>query len=169
MKELLVLNPETASEEEIRAYPVREAARAIVIDSGGKIALLHVTNHAYYKLPGGGLEGDEDKIVALGRECQEEIGCDVDVIGEIGMIVEYRKLFTLKQVSYCYLSHVKGEKGTSNFTELEISGGFECVWVTYDEAIRLMEESAKTANNLEGKSYIVPRDTMFLNTAKDLL
>lgn len=169
MKELIVLNPESASEDEIRSYSVREAARAIVVDDKGLIALLHVTKEGYYKLPGGGLEGDEDKIVALQRECEEEIGCNVEVTREVGMIVEYRKVFKLKQISYCYLANVTGEKRTPTPTEMEIERGFESVWVSYDEAMRLMNGSASNATNLEGRAYIVPRDTTLLSEVKKYL
>lgn len=168
MKELLILNPERASEDEVAAWRIREAARAIVTDADGNIALLHVTKEGYYKLPGGGLEGDEDKMIALARECQEEIGCDVDVTREVGMVTEWRKFCTLRQISYCYLATVKGEKGQPDFTEDEIAGGFECVWVSYDEALRLMTASLQTAGNIEGKEYITPRDIAFLQASRTI-
>src|SRR5688572_4730076 len=112
MKELLLINPESVTEEEVKEYPVREAARAIVTDEDGLIALLHVSNKNYYKLPGGGMEKGEDRIQALKRECLEEIGCHIEVTGEIGSIVEYRKIFHIKQISHCYLARLKGSKGT---------------------------------------------------------
>ncbi len=168
MQELLTLNPEHASEDEVKTYRMRNAARAIVTDETGNVALLHIKD-GYYKLPGGGIEEGEDKITALRRECEEEIGCDVDVTGEVGIVIEYRKFLTLKQISYCYTARVKGEKGTPNFTELELERGFEAVWVSYDDALRLLEESAQTATNMEGKLYIVPRDTRVLVEGKVLL
>ncbi len=167
MKQLLLLNPEEASEEEVKNYPVREAARAIVVDEDGLIALLKVAKNGYYKLPGGGLEGSEDRIVTLQRECREEIGCNIEVISEIGSIVEYRKVFNLKQISYCYLAKVKGKKGTPSFTKEEMENGFQQAWLSYEDAKRVMSES--TATNLEGSAYIVPRDIAFLEEAHDLL
>src|SRR3989344_7786927 len=164
MKQLLLLNPEDVTEAEASNYPVREAARAIVRDADGMFALLHVAKDGYYKLPGGGLDGDEDKIAALRRECMEEIGCDVDVTGEVGSIVEYRKFCELKQTSYCFSAKVKGEKRAPNFTEDEIVGGFEQLWVTREEALRLMQSCSAT--NIEGREYIVPRDIAFLLESK---
>lgn len=163
MNLLATLNPEHVSEMEHAHYPVREAARAVVMDDEGNVALLHVTNEQYYKLPGGGIEGAEDRHLALQRECQEEIGCNVEVLGEIGMIVEYRKFFTLKQISYCYLAKVKGKKGTPNFTDEEIAEGFEHIWLPYEEALKLI--SNNVATSLEGREYIVPRDAIFLKAA----
>ncbi len=167
MKQLLVLNPEKVSEEEANNYPVREAARAVVVDEDGRIALLHVSKFNYYKLPGGGLEGSEDRILALQRECKEEVGANIDVMGEIGSIVEYRKSFHLKQISYCYVAKLKGTKGTPTFTQEEIKEGFKEIWVPYEDAHRLMAET--TTADFEGSAYIVPRDTIFLEKAKEYL
>lgn len=160
MKQLLLLNPENATENEVKNYRVREAARAVVIDNEGKIALLHVSKEKYYKLPGGGLEGTEDRLVALRRECQEEIGCDVEVIEEIGYVTEYRKIFSLKQTSFCYLTKVKGKKKEPDFTDTEIEKGFEVVWLVYEDARKYLAECSPTT--FEGKAYIVPRDIAIL-------
>ena len=167
MKDLGILNPENVSEEEARTYPVREAARAIVLDNENKIALLHVSKRNYYKLPGGGIEVGEDRVTALRRECQEEIGCDVEVIGEIGMITEYRKMFTLTQVSYCYLARVRGAKGAPHLEEGEIEDGFKEVWLPYEEVERAMAGSAATKP--QETLYIVPRDTLLIKEAGEHL
>lgn len=164
VKNIKLINPEGATEEEVNNYRTREAERAVVFDDEGKVALLHVTKEQYYKLPGGGVEEGEDKIISLKRECKEEIGCDVEVQGEIGYIVEYRKIFSLKQTSYCYLAKAVGEKGEPDFTEEEMENGFEIVWLPYEEALRILSDNKAT--NVEGRSYIVPRDTAFLEEAK---
>jgi len=164
MKELALINPENASEEEVKTYHVREAARAIVVDENSMIALLHVSKKNYYKLPGGGLDDKEDILTALGRECQEEIGCDVEVINEIGSIVEYIKISQLKQISYCYLTKVQGEKGTPHFEESELEDGFKQVWLSYQDAIAALTGSKAT--DFSGSAYIVPRDIFLLEEAK---
>jgi len=162
-----LINPEHATEEEVAHYAVREAARAIVRDTEGFIALLHVTKKNYYKLPGGGLEGDEDKLIALQRECEEEIGCNIDVLDEVGMTIEYRKMFQLKQISYCYYATVRGEKGTPHFVGDEIDDGFEALWLPFDKALDVMKTCE--ANDFEGSAYIVPRDIAFLEAAQERL
>lgn len=165
MKHLITLNPENAIEKEIKSYGLREAARAIVVDEKKNVALLHVTKEKYYKLPGGGIDKGEGKIEALKRECLEEIGCNIEILGEIGSITEHRKLFKLNQISYCYLARVEGEKGGPKFTQKEINEGFEQLWVPYDKALLLV--SNNKALNTEGKSYIVPRDSIFLREAEN--
>lgn len=166
MNLITLLNPENATDEEVGKYKVREAARAVVFDSEGKVALLHVSKKDYYKLPGGGLEGDEDKLIALARECKEEIGCDVEDIRELGQVTEYRKMWDLKQISYCYLAKVKGEKCDPDFTESELEDGFEIVWLPLEEAIETMRNSR--TENQEGALYIVPRDIAILEAAKNI-
>lgn len=167
MKLIKLINPENVSEEEVKNYRTREAGRAVVIDEDNKVALLHVSKENYYKLPGGGIEAGEDKMSALYRECREEIGCDIEVINEIGFIVEYRKIFNLKQTSHCFLAKIKGQKGTPDFTDSEKEKGFEVVWLPYEKAIRALYESK--AVSVEGSSYIVPRDLAFIEEAKELL
>ena len=167
MEDIALVNPENVSEDEANRYPVREAARAVVIDADGMIALLHVSRDHYYKLPGGGIEEAEDRIDGLRREHHEEIGCEIEIIGEIGCIVEYRKMFNLKQISYCYFAKVKGQKSTPHFEKGEVEEGFEVIWLPYDEALRTI--SSNEASTFEGKEYIVPRDVAFLKAAKEFL
>lgn len=170
MQLLGLINPEHVTEEEVQGYSVREAARAVVTDAEGAIALLHVVNEQYYKLPGGGIEDGEDRIRALVRECLEEIGCYIEVVCEVGKVVEYRKIFTLKQTSYCYVACVRGPKGAPEFTQSERDKGFEVVWMPYRAAQEALRNS--TPSSFEGKHYIVPRDVLLLEAAggvKDVL
>ncbi|MFA6355353.1 MAG: NUDIX domain-containing protein [Candidatus Paceibacterota bacterium] len=167
MKQIKLINPENVTEEETNDYKVREAARAIVVDKDGKVAMLHVSKENYYKLPGGGVEKGEDILLALKRECKEEIGCEIEVTSELGMITECRKMFGIKQISYCYMAKLKGEKGTPDFTKKESSKGFKEVWFSYEEAVKAMKESQATSK--EGRIYIVPRDTFILEEAKTYL
>lgn len=163
MKQILLLNPEQTTQEELATYRVRPAARAVVTDSEGKVALLRVGKHGYYKLPGGGIDEGEDIPTALARECMEEIGCRVEISSELGMIEEHRKMFGIKQISYCYLARAVGDKGTPDFTEHEIASGFSVIWVPKEEAKRLLDTCVPT--NQEGRDYIVPRDKCLLEAA----
>ncbi|HEY4518218.1 MAG TPA: NUDIX domain-containing protein [Candidatus Paceibacterota bacterium] len=160
MKLIALLNPENVSEGEVDKYRVREAVRAVVVDKDGLVALLRVNGESYYKLPGGGIEEGEDEIVALNRERREEIGCSVEIVSELGLVVEYRRIFKLKQTSYCYLARVNGEKGASAFTDCEKGKGFEPIWMKFDEALGKLKSCKATS--VEGASYIVPRDIAIL-------
>ncbi len=167
MKEIAFLNPEQVSIEEAKEYRLREAARAVVVDEAGLVALLHAKKYDYYKLPGGGLDDDTDKIVALKRECREEIGCDVEVLAELGTVREWRKFCSIEQISFCYVARVVGRKGAPQLTPEETEEEFIAIWVPYEEACRLLTESA--AEKLVAKGYMVPRDTAILESAKEVL
>jgi 8-oxo-dGTP pyrophosphatase MutT (NUDIX family) len=162
MKELGLINLRDVSEKEVATFSLREAARAVVLDENNLIGLLHVTRDKYYKLPGGGLEGDEEKIIALQRECQEEIGCKVEVLHELGSTTEYWKEDSEKQISYCYLAKIIGAKGIPELTESEKERGFETVWLSYTDALRKLKECNPI--HWEGE-YIVPREILFLEEA----
>ncbi len=141
----------------------RHAARAIVADDNDRVALLHVGKYNYHKLPGGGVEDNEDIEQALERELLEEIGCRAIVTGELGKIVEYRDEWNMMQISYCYLAKQIGEVGLPDFTEKELREGFTIVWVNnIADAIILLEQD--TPEEYGGK-FIRERDLTFLKAA----
>jgi ADP-ribose pyrophosphatase YjhB (NUDIX family) len=146
--------------------PVRErrAARAIVFDPEKRVAILHVTNKHFHKLPGGGIEGEESIQEALQRECIEEIGCEIEHVRELGVIEEYRGKFNLYQLSYCFLADLAGEKGVPHLEPGELADGFETVWVSLDDAVNVLEAEANV-EDYEGK-FIQLRDIALLTEAQ---
>jgi len=145
------------------AYKIRKASRSIVFNNSGKIALLYVSKNNYHKLPGGGIEVGEDINAALHREIMEEVGVKIEVLGEIGTIIEYRDKHELLQISYCYYSKVKGNSKETAFTDEERAAGFQLKWVKLDEALSILQED--TPDNYVGK-FIKNRDLLFLEKAK---
>ncbi len=142
----------------------RRAARAIVFDADKKIALLHATKKHFHKLPGGGIEGEESIQEALEREAMEEIGCKIKNVRELGIVEEYRSKFNLHQLSYCFLADLSGEKGTPHLEESEIADGFETVWLSLDDAVKVLEAEANV-EDYEGK-FIQMRDLIVLTEAQ---
>lgn len=164
MKHLLTLNLEDSTKEEVATYAIRRAARAVVFDADGKVALLHATKNGYYKLPGGGIEGGEAPVDALVRECREEIGCEIEVLSELGEIIEYKKKDNLKQISYAYVARVVGEKGTPHLETGEEAEGFQTAWFPFEEAQKVITECPRVFYPAE---YMVARDARFLDEAKE--
>jgi 8-oxo-dGTP diphosphatase len=162
MKQIAFINPENVTEAEAAGYKVRKAARAIVFDDSGQVALLHATKTYYFKLPGGGMENGEDEETALKRECKEEIGCDIKIIEALGSTLEYRKKYGLKQTSYCFFAEVVGKKGIPHLEQDEINEGFEAVWLPLADALKKVRESKPTV--YEGL-FMVPRDIALLEAA----
>lgn len=152
--------------EETDKFEIRRAARAVVFDHDKNIGILYVGKYNYHKLPGGGLEGDESIEEALKRECLEEIGCNIEIFGELGEIIEYRDKWSLKQHSYCYLANVVGKKGKPDFTQKEIDNGFEIKWLSLEEAAKLLEND-KPDDYMGG--FIQIRDSSFLKEAEIFL
>lgn len=143
----------------------RIAGRVVLFDKDKNISLLHVTRSGYYKLPGGGAEKDESPIEAAKRKTIEEAGCEIEIISEIGKIIEYRDQDDcqnsngITQTSFCYLAKAVGFKKEPYFEPDEIKEGFRLVWVSLDKAINLIEQSKPTT--YDGK-FIVVRDLIFL-------
>lgn len=165
MNPILTINPDNVTEQEASGFEIRLASRGIAYDEHNRLALLPVTKHGYYKLPGGGIDEGEDKDDAFRRECLEEIGYDVEIETELGEVVEYRTQSQRVQTSYCFIGRRKGDKQQTALTEHEIENGFiEPVWVTLDEAIELMKNQTE---NYHGK-FIVERDAFLLDLVKSL-
>lgn len=121
------------------SFDERFAARAIMIDDSSRIALMHVTNKNYYKLPGGGVDPGESLEEALLRELKEEAGAhSVEVLSEIGQIVEYREEWKRRRIHYCFLVKLIGNLSAPQQTDKEIDHGYEIVWAnSIDEVKRV--------------------------------
>lgn len=161
MQVISVINPDNVSEDEALNFPKSEAVRAIVFNEDrSKIATQYSTNHNYHKLPGGGLEGQESLIGALERECMEELGYNIEVEGELGDVIEYRKNEEqkLKRISHCYIAHVIGKQHELNLDAGEKKSGAVAEWVTLDDAITIWQREIEEVSQHRHNQYILPRD-----------
>lgn len=150
-------------------YYHRFAARAVVMDDAGLVAVLHARARGHHKLPGGGIDEGEEILDALHREIREEVGVDVTIIDEIGVVEEHRDFVPMNQTSYAFLTKVNGEKGMPEFTEEELAAGFEIVWVKdIDAAIEIIR-SATGVHDVQGDAFMIRRDAAILQAAKKLL
>ena len=148
-------------------FSIRTAARAVVIDKDGRVALLKVGLYSFHKLPGGGIDEGEDTETALRREINEEIGCDVSDIEELGTVEEYIDHMRLRQTSYCFIAKQIGEKGEPDFTEKELLHEFSIKWVSsIDEGIQTLKADTPTH---ESERFILKRDLAILAEAKKKL
>ncbi len=145
-------------------YTIRKAARAVVFNKEGKVAILHATKNNYHKIAGGGIEDGENIKTALEREIYEETGAKAKIGKEIGLIIEYRNLQKRIQISYCYFAKATSI-GEAHFTKSEKDEGFILEWITIDEAIKKFKK-----DNLShyGAKFMSTRDLAFLKEAKKL-
>ncbi len=144
-------------------YNVRRAGRAVLTNSKGEIALMYVGKHSMYKLPGGGIEENEDIHEGLKREIMEETGCHANIGDEVGITIEMRDQWKLAQISYVYRAVVTEETKNFNYTDEEIERGFALKWVPISEAISLME-SHTSPSDYDAK-YMQKRDLTILKAA----
>lgn len=117
---------------------LRVAARGIVMREDRKIAIQNKSNKNEYKLVGGGMEENEDPIIAFKREVLEEASCEVEVIEQLGITEEYKSLQNLKQISNIFIAKVTNDIYKLNLTEKEKSEGAKLLWVEPKEALELI-------------------------------
>lgn len=136
----------------------RSAVRAFLFDESENVAALYYPPrgervYGEYLLVGGGVEEGESLEDALMREAQEEAGCDIHQIEEIGHVKQYGIGTETKRIQdeYFYKAYVRGDKGQTNFDEREISETVELHWVTLEKLIETLENqrpSFSKANTL---------------------
>ena len=129
---------------------LRLGARGIVIREDGKIAIFNKSNKNEYKLPGGGLEGEEKPEEAFKREVLEETGCEVEIIENLGTTEEYKSLNNFKQISYVFVGKVLRDTKQLNVTKKEKDEGAKLLWAKPLEALELIR---KCIDNLKDSQY----------------
>ena len=170
MEHIRVITDKDFNIEPIEFQPptrTRVGARGIVLDSDGKIAIFNKTLKNEFKLPGGGVEDNEDLEIAFKREVMEETGCEVEIIQKLGTIVEEKSQDNFIQTSHVFVSKVINNTQNLNLTQKEIDEGAKLIWVTPSDGLKLVSNSI---NNLVGSKYenvyhskfIVTRDATIL-------
>lgn len=166
MKLLASIHPEdvdpSVAPMDYSVFNARPAGRAIVFD-GEKVALIKVSKHNYYMLPGGGLD-DDDIQAGVAREILEELGAEVKLDKEIGSIEVLFDRWQQKQVDYCFTAHLIHANSEKALTDFEVEEGHEIVWAAnIDEAIKLVETAIP--EQTDGK-LVRARDLKFLQVCK---
>lgn len=140
----------------------RTAARAVVFNSDGNVALLHSSTYGYHKLPGGGIETGETPEQALERELLEEIGCGIKDIKPLGYVEEFRGRYGLKQISYCYTARTNEYLCDRALEQDEINHGLEPVWMPLGKAIEILERQEIPSSDLYESVFMRARDLAIL-------
>lgn len=146
---------------------LRLGARGIVIREDGKIAIFNKSNKNEYKLPGGGIEDDENLEEAFKREVLEETGCKVEIINKLGPTEEYKTLDNFKQISYIFVGKVVEDTKQLNVTQKEKDEGAKLIWETPENALKVITESydklvASKYESVYHTRFIVLRDRKIL-------
>lgn len=157
-----------ASPEDGKIDHTRRAARAVLTNEHGQVAVMHFAKTGSYKLPGGGIDEGETVEAALHREVCEETGWEITAIRELGIVEEDRYYCGMHQTSYCFTATVTQFVGTQ-LTELEASQGMQLVWVaSIDQAIAAIEGNSMLdeEGSRIGHDMMLLRDTAILRAAQ---
>lgn len=146
-------------------YEPRYAARAILLNDKNEVALINATKHHYYKIPGGGIDEAELAREALVRETIEEAGYEIDILDNLGMIIEYRDQFKLKQFSYCYIARTTKFVG-NNLMPDELEDGFKLEWFKDIDAAIAAVQKVDTTHLPYQANFFTARELAFLQAAK---
>jgi 8-oxo-dGTP diphosphatase len=138
-KDIFPEGSDTTSREDRSFTMHRKAARVIVFDQEGKLALVYNQKSGYRLLPGGGVEEGETYHEAAIRECLEEIGCAVVIEKEIGYSKDHRARIHRYQEQHCFVARLVGEKGQPETTQID-EQGIKVEWLALDDAIALLEK-----------------------------
>jgi ADP-ribose pyrophosphatase YjhB (NUDIX family) len=125
----------------------------------GQIALQHLQNYHFYKLPGGGVDQGETVEKALVREVKEEVGCDCEIIRPVGVVIEYRAKYKLLHLNYCFVAKVTSAITETAFEEAEIKAGQTNIWVAPESVLEIVRSGKCT--NYESH-FNIPRELTFL-------
>jgi len=146
----------------------RKAARAVIVNTAGQVAVMHFAMTGSYKLPGGGVDEGEAIEAALRREVREETGWEITDVRELGTIEEDRYYCGMHQTSYCFTAMATQFVGTE-LTEEEAAQGMELAWVTtIDQAIAAIENNSEldVDGSRIGHDMMILREVTILNAAK---
>ena len=142
-------------------YIDRHAVRLVITNPvTQEIIIAFVRKGGYYKLPGGGVELDEDHGVAALREAQEETGCKVNIVKNgdpFAITEEWRN--NLHQISYGYAADLEKDTGMVALTEDEVADGLQHEWLSLPAAIDKMAACQPTS---ELGRFIKERDLFLI-------
>ena len=146
---------------------LRKGARGIVIREDGKIAIFNKANKNEYKLPGGGIEQNENPEDAFHREVEEETGCKIEIIKSLGITEEYKCKNNFKQISYIFVAKVTEDSHKLNLTQKVKDEGARLLWVEPLQALELIKNCINDLKdsqyeNVYATKFVVLRDRKIL-------
>lgn len=155
-------------EDSEKNLEIRPAARTVLLDSEGRVAIMNVVGEGYYKIPGGSLENEEDSQEAARREAEEEAGCQCEILVCLGEITTKLSNWNMLDVSEGFLANII-QKNSPKLEDHEIERDFQLEWHTsLDEAIKVIENVDGTVLRPE-LAAIQARDLEYLRRAKRYL
>ncbi|TCM86208.1 NUDIX domain-containing protein [Paenibacillus sp. BK033] len=147
----------------------RYAARGVLFNSRGQVAMMHMAELDLYKLPGGGMEEGESPEEAFVREIKEETGCDAEVIRRLGYVEEHKNRNGFLQHSHCYLAKARHVTGTTSLTAAEEQLGMSVQWLSAAQALDIMGNAVAGGSDNHAKLFMLMRDRAILKEAVEFM
>ena len=149
----------------------RLAARGVIVNDDGLIAILNKQKKNEYKRVGGGIDEGESPEEAFKREVSEEAGAKIDNIRLIGTIEERKSHDNFCQTSYVFVADAVSVE-EPNYTQKEIDEGSRTLWMSVDDAMAAIRdcEDKLVASDYESvyhTKFIVRRDYEILKYYKE--
>ncbi len=122
----------------------RSAVRGIVLDDMGRIVLNHIDGadefgrRDHFETPGGGVEDGESLEAALRREMGEEVGLEIEILAEVGIIANEYFVLRRRDIQHYFLCRAVGRRPAHRTPEEQIMFA-PAVWVPADEILRMYD------------------------------
>lgn len=145
---------------------VRQIVRCILLDKDNKIVLEKLIRNdvfghcEYVETPGGGVNENEDFLLALKREVKEELGYDIKVLCELDTVEDFYNLIKRKNINHYYLAKVISQ-GEKHLEDHEMIMFQDELHLEFDEAIALMEKNTGGVGKL-----VAQREVPIIKEAK---
>ena len=144
----------------------RPSVRGIIVRQG-LIAMIHSLRDDYYKLPGGGIDGDETHAETLIREVHEESGLRVipESIREYGVVRRIQKgkredIFI--QENFYYFCDAEDTADAQSLDLYEAEEKFTPEWVTPQHAVGTNRRALTDTKSDSHGSVMITRENSLL-------
>jgi len=153
--------------EKPSVFEKRVTVKAIVMNKKGQIALVSNDVHGIYLLPGGGAEtfNLENEIT---RECEEEIGYTVELIGRVGQTKEFRNREAKEYTTTCFVAVAGNKVHEDRRTIDERNNNLRVEWLDQEAVSQIFAKQKKALQKGDVKFYNtafnILRDGLFLES-----
>ena len=124
----------------------RTIVRGIVVDQAGNVAVFNKRVANEYKLPGGVVKEGKSPEETFLNEIKREIGCEIEIIEDIGIVEEHMAQDDIIQETFVYVGRVL-EKGKIDYINQEVDEFGKVMWVSPEEALKLISDYKKEIDN----------------------
>lgn len=134
-------------------YKSRKTVRALVFNDKGELGMMHVKatdifgERDHFETPGGGIEHHEDRMLALHREIEEELGYTCIIDDYLGLVINRYNLIGVITAHHFFVCHLD-KKTSANWTDEEKFFFEGVVWKTPEEWIDVFTEEVTKVNKL---------------------